>query len=139
MLSVLRIVAGVVYVSSGTMKLFGLPPMPAGAPTITPMSLLWFAGVLDTFGGAAIVLGLFTRPVAFVLAGEMAIAYFQAHFPLSPFPTVNNGIPAILYCFIYLYFTFAGGGGWSLDALIARSRRGLAQNAIIANSGGTLR
>lgn len=122
MLSVLRIVAGVVFVSSGTMKLFGFPPMPAGAPPIEPMSLWWFAGVLDTFGGAAIVLGLFTRPVAFVLAGEMAVAYFQAHFPLSPLPTVNNGIPAVLYCFIYLYFTFAGGGMWSLDALIARSR-----------------
>jgi len=122
MLSVLRIVAGLIYVSSGTMKLFGTPPMPAGVPPIEPLSLFWFAGVLDTFGGALIVLGLFTRPVAFLLAGEMAVAYFKAHFPLSPWPTVNNGIPAVLYCFMYLYFMFAGGGPWSLDALIARSK-----------------
>jgi len=71
-------------------------------------------------GGLAIVFGLLTRPIAFVLSGEMAVAYFQAHFPRSPFPTVNNGVPAVLYCFLFLYFAFAGAGAWSIDALIAR-------------------
>jgi putative oxidoreductase len=74
-------------------------------------------------GGLAIMLGLFTRPVAFVLAGEMAVAYFKVHFPQSPFPTVNNGMAPVLFCFLYLYLTFAGAGVWSLDALLARHKR----------------
>ena len=86
------------------------------------MSQLWIAGVLETFGGTAILLGLFTRPVAFVLSGEMAVAYFQSHFPQSVYPTTNKGIPAILYCFLFLYLVFAGAGAWSLDAVIARSK-----------------
>ena len=77
MLSVLRIVATVVFMSVGTMKLYGFPPPPAMMPPITPMTQLWIAGVLETYGGTAILLGLFTRPVAFVLSGEMAVAYFQ--------------------------------------------------------------
>jgi putative oxidoreductase len=103
---------------------------PAGTPwtssmlSVGLMSQLGIAGILETFGGAAIVLGLFTRPVAFVLAGEMAVAYFQFHFPLSVFPTVNNGVPAVLYCFIFLYLTVAGAGEWSADASIARARGG---------------
>ncbi len=124
MLSVLRIVAAVVFISVGTMKLYGFPPPPAMMPPITPMTQLWIAGVLETFGGAAILLGLFTRPVAFVLSGEMAVAYFQGHFPQSVYPTTNMGIPAILYCFLYLYLVFAGAGAWSLDAMIARSKGG---------------
>ncbi len=94
MLSVVRIVAGVVFVAAGTMKLFGFPPLPPGQPPITPMSQMWIGAILEVVGGTAIVLGPFTRPVAFVLAGEMAVAYLQFHFPQSPFPTVNNGIPA---------------------------------------------
>jgi putative oxidoreductase len=124
MLSVLRIVAATVYISVGSMKLFGFPPPPSAMPPITPMTQLWIAGVLETYGGAAILLGLFTRPVAFVLSGEMAVAYFQSHFPLSIYPTTNMGIPAILYCFLYLYLAFAGAGAWSLDAMIARSKGG---------------
>jgi putative oxidoreductase len=95
MLAVLRIVAGVVYMSFGTMKLVGFPPPPPVMPPITPMSLLWIAGVIEVLGGTAIILGLFTRPVAFVLSGEMAVAYFHSHFPLSVFPTTNMGTPAI--------------------------------------------
>ena len=80
------------------------------------------AGTLETFGGLAILLGLFTRPVAFVLAGEMAWAFFQSHFPRAFWPVTNNGSPAVLYCFIFLYLVFAGAGPWSLDALIVRSK-----------------
>ena len=123
MLAVLRIVAGLVFVSAGTMKLFGYPPGPAPMPPFSLLSQLGLGAVLEVFGGLAIVVGLFTRPVAFVLSGEMAVAYFQFHFPQSFFPTVNNGMPAVLYCFLYLYLSFAGAGAWSVDAAIARSRR----------------
>ena len=81
------------------------------------MSLPWIAGVLELFGGALLALGLFTRPVAFVLAGQMAVAYFLAHAPQSFFPLLNGGDAAILYCFVFLYLVFAGPGAWSLDAL----------------------
>jgi putative oxidoreductase len=124
MLSVLRIVAGAVFISFGTMKLFNFPPMPAGMPPIPLMSQLGLAGTLESIGGLLIIIGLFTRPVSFVLAGEMAVAYFQGHYPKSFWPTTNMGTPAILYCFIFLYFVFAGAGPWSVDAMIARSRGG---------------
>jgi putative oxidoreductase len=78
------------------------------------------AGVFEVFGGALLLLGFFTRPVAFILSGEMAVAYFQAHFPASPWPIINGGIAAVLYAFLWLYFSAAGGGPWSLDALIKR-------------------
>jgi putative oxidoreductase len=123
MLSVLRIVSGVVFITFGTMKLFGLPPLPAGMPPIPFMSEMGLAGTLEFIGGTLFVLGLFTRPVAFVLSGEMAVAYFQGHFPRSFFPSINMGTPAILYCFIFLYFVFAGAGVWSVDAMIARRAR----------------
>jgi putative oxidoreductase len=92
-------------------------------PPVRLVSQMGLAGLLETVGGTCIVLGLLTRPVAFVLTGEMATAYFQAHLPKSFFPTVNGGVMAVLYCFIFLYITFAGAGPWSIDALIARSRR----------------
>lgn len=126
MLSIFRIVAGLMFIAAGTMKLFGYPPPP---PPMTTMPVFpvwsepWIAGVLETIGGTAIVLGLFTRPVAFVLAGEMAVAYFQGHAPQAFFPNTNNGIPAVMFCFLYLYLMFAGAGSWSIDALIARARR----------------
>ena len=123
MLAVLRIVAGAVLMTYGTMKLFNNPPMPTGMPPIALMSTLGLAGALETFGGLAILLGFLTRPVAFILAGEMAVAYFQAHFPRSFFPSVNNGTPAVLYCFIFLYFVAAGAPLWSVDAMIGRSPR----------------
>jgi putative oxidoreductase len=124
MLSVLRIVGGSMFITFGTMKLFDFPPLPAGMPPIPLMSELGLAGTLETFGGILIMIGLFTRPISFVLAGEMAVAYFQGHFPKSFFPTTNMGAPAILYCFIFLYFVFAGGGSWSVDAMLARSNPG---------------
>jgi putative oxidoreductase len=122
MLSILRIVAGLVFVTAGTMKVFGFPPSPQPLPPFSALTQLGIGGLLETVGGLAIVIGLFTRPAAFVLAGEMAVAYFQFHFPLSFFPTVSNGVPAVLYCFLYLYFAFAGAGAWSVDAAIARSQ-----------------
>jgi putative oxidoreductase len=124
MLSILRIVAGSVFITFGTMKLFNFPPLPAGMPPIPLMSQMGLAGTLESFGGLLIILGLFTRPVSFVLAGEMAVAYFQGHYPRSFWPTTNMGTPAILYCFIFLYFVFAGAGPWSVDAMVARSRDG---------------
>lgn len=122
MLSVLRIVSGVVFITFGTMKLFNVPPMPPGMPPLDLMSQVGIAGILETFGGLAFVLGFLTRPVAFILSGEMAVAYFQGHFPQSFWPSINMGTPAILYCFVFLYFVFSGAGVWSIDAMIARSR-----------------
>ena len=122
MLSILRIVAGSVFITFGTMKLFNYPPLPAGMPPIPFVSQMGLAGTLEVVGGVLILIGLLTRPVSFVLAGEMAVAYFQGHFPRSFFPSVNMGTPAILYCFIFLYFVFAGAGPWSVDAMIARSK-----------------
>ena len=124
MLSVLRIVAALVFITFGTMKLFNHPPMPTGMPPIPLVSKLGLAGTLEVVGGSLMLIGLFTRPVAFILSGEMAIAYFQGHFPNSFWPSINMGTPAILYCFIYLYLVFAGAGAWSVDAMIARSRVG---------------
>jgi putative oxidoreductase len=105
------------------MKVFGYPPPPGPMPPFNPLSQMGIGGLLEVFGGLLIVVGLLTRPVAFVLAGEMAVAYFQFHFPQSFFPTVNNGIPAVLYCFLFLYLTAAGAGPWSIDAAIAFQRR----------------
>lgn len=124
MLSILRIAAGLVFFTNGTLKLFKFPPPPAGMPEIELMSQLGIAGLLEVVGGALIILGLFTRPVSFVLAGEMAVAYFQGHYPQSFWPTSNMGTPAILFCFIFLYFVFSGAGSWSVDAMIARSKGG---------------
>jgi putative oxidoreductase len=123
MLSVLRIVAGLIFLSAGTMKMFGYPPPPIGSPPMPPfnlMSEIGLAGILEVFGGLAIVLGVLTRPVAFLLAGEMAVAYFQFHAPQALFPITNGGMPAVLFCFIFLYLMVAGAGSWSIDALISR-------------------
>jgi putative oxidoreductase len=123
MLSILRIVTGLIFLEHGSQKLLGfpapLPPMPSPAP----FTLLWFGGILELFGGIAILLGLFTRPVAFLLSGEMAIAYWMFHAPKSPFPAVNGGDAAILYCFVFLYLSAAGPGPWSLDSALWRKRR----------------
>jgi putative oxidoreductase len=119
-LALFRIVAGLVFISVGTMKMFGVPASPVPIPPFSPVTQLGIAAMLEVIGGTVIVLGLLTRPVAFVLAGEMAVAYFQAHAPVSFWPSVNNGIPAILYCFLFLYLAAAGPGAWSLDRRIAR-------------------
>lgn len=123
MLGAFRIVAGLIFITSGTMKLFGYPanPMP-DMPPIDPLSQAGIGGMLELVGGLAITLGLLTRPVAFVLAGEMAVAYFQFHAPQSFFPTSNGGVPAVLYCFFFLYLMLAGAESWSVDAVLARRR-----------------
>jgi putative oxidoreductase len=112
--SVLRIVTGLLFMEHGTGKLLGFPH---GLPFIDkmPEGLLYFTGTMELVGGALIVLGLFTRPVAFVLAGFMAAAYFMAHFPMSFFPAINMGEPAVLYCFVFLYLAAAGAGPWAID------------------------
>jgi putative oxidoreductase len=122
--SLLRVVTGLLFMQHGVQKLFGLllpPDRPwNGAPEM--FSQFWFAGVLEVFGGALIVLGLLTRPVAFLLSGEMAVAYFQAHFPRSFWPILNGGEPVVLFCFVYLYLFAVGAGPFSLDALLRRRR-----------------
>lgn len=118
-LSVLRIVAAAVFMVHGSQKLFGVPPSEHGSPEL--LSLMGFGGVLEFFGGALLLVGLFTRPVAFVLSGMMAVAYFMAHAPKSFFPALNGGDAAILFCFVFLYLVFAGPGSWSLDAARART------------------
>jgi len=121
LLSILRIVAAFVFMLHGSTKLLGLPApvMPDGG-TAALASLPGIAGTLELVGGALLLLGLFTRPVAFLLAGEMAVAYFKAHAPQGFWPVLNQGEPAVLYCFIWLYISSAGPGPWSLDALLRR-------------------
>jgi putative oxidoreductase len=115
--SVLRIVAAFMFMLAGTMILFAFPAgMPPSGGTAPLLSEIWIGGVLELLGGALILVGLFTRPVAFLLAGEMAVAYFQFHFPHGFWPVLNGGVSAALYCFVWLYFSAAGAGPWSLDA-----------------------
>jgi putative oxidoreductase len=119
--SVLRIVAAFMFILAGTSKLFAFPVgMPPDNSTAEFMTQTWIGGVLEAFGGLLLLLGLFTRPVAFLLAGEMAVAYFQFHAPNSFWPTVNGGVSAVLYCFIWLYLSAAGPGPWSVDAMRRR-------------------
>jgi putative oxidoreductase len=114
--SILRIVAAFLFIAHGTQKLFAFP-VSEPRPVVDLMSQMGLAGVLETFGGALLLLGLFTRPVAFILSGEMAVAYFMSHAPRSFWPVLNGGEPAVLFCFVYLYLAAAGPGPWSLDAL----------------------
>ena len=114
LLSVLRIMTGLLFLEHGTGKLLGFP---AGLPFIDkmPAGLLYFTGTMELVGGLLITIGLFTRPVAFILSGFMAAAYFMAHFPMSFFPAINMGEAALLYSFIFLYLAAAGPGPWSID------------------------
>jgi len=118
----LRVVSGLLFLQAGGMKLLGwfggLPPG-ASAPF---MSQIWIGGVLELVGGTLILLGLFTRPVAFILSGEMAVAYWQFHAPHGAWPVQNHGEPAVLLCFIFLFMAAQGGGDYSLDALLWRKR-----------------
>jgi putative oxidoreductase len=120
-LAALRVVTGYLYLQHGTAKLFHVPHVPA-FDQLRVLSLDGFAGVLEIVGSLLIVLGLFTRPVAFILSGEMAVAYFLVHARLGPFfmPALNQGEEAVLYCFIFLFLAIAGGGSWSIDSLRAR-------------------
>lgn len=121
--SVLRIVAAFLFMQFGTAKLFAFPaPLMPNGGTVPLLSLLGLASVLEAFGGGLVLLGLFTRPVAFVLAGEMAVAYLYGHAPHGFWPVLNQGHPAVLFCFVWLYLSAAGPGPWSLDALRARRR-----------------
>jgi putative oxidoreductase len=124
LLSLLRIVSGFLFMAHGTQKLFGWPTDEPEA-TAPLLSLMGVAGLLEVFGGLLLMLGLFTRPVAFVLAGEMAVAYFMAHAPRGFWPILNRGEVAVLFCFVFLYLAAAGAGPWSLDERRARSRGGL--------------
>ena len=119
LLSVLRFVGGLTFMSHGVAKLLKYPPLPMFAK-VELMSLIGVAGILELVGGALLIVGLCTRPVAFILAGEMAVAYFMSHFPRGFHPLVNGGEAAILFCFIFLYISAAGAGPWSLDAKIKK-------------------
>lgn len=113
MRAVLRIMVGLLFLEHGTQKLLGFPPAPNPGPAL--LSLLGVQGIIELVGGALLVLGFLTRPVALVLAGDMAVAYWMVHAPRSFFPVLNGGDAAILYCFVFLYLAVAGPGAWSLD------------------------
>jgi len=118
----LRVVAGFMFFQAGAMKLFGwFGGMPGGG-TPPPFSQIWIGGVLETCGGILVMLGLFTRPVTFLLSGEMAVAYWQFHAPHGGWPGHNQGVPAVLYCFLFLFMAAYGAGEISLDEMIARRR-----------------
>lgn len=120
----LRAVAGFLFCQSGGLILFGwfggMPGQPSPPPLLSQTGI---GGVLEFFGGIAIMLGLLTRPVSFILSGMMAVAYWQFHQPNGAWPIQNQGMPAVLFCFIFLYLAAQGGGDWSLDALIRNRRR----------------
>lgn len=118
-LAALRIVAGVLFLAHGVIKVFGFP---AGAEPGQQelLSLFGIGGVIELITGLLLILGLFTRPAAFIASGQMAVAYWMFHFPSSPYPAVNGGDAAILYCFIFLYIFTAGPGAWSMDNRTAK-------------------
>jgi putative oxidoreductase len=120
-LSVLRIITGLLIIQHGMGKILGFPVFPAYA-SVQPFSLIGAAGFIELIGGALLILGLLTRPAAFILAGEMAFAYFIAHAGKSFYPLINGGTLAILYCFTFLYLACAGAGPWSVDAATNRDR-----------------
>ena len=119
-LSVLRIITGLMIIEHGMGKIIGFPVFPAYA-SVQPLSLIGAAGFIELIGGALLILGLWTQPVAFILSGEMAFAYFIGHFPKGFHPLINGGTLAALYCFTCLYLASAGGGPWSLDAKMNRA------------------
>ena len=118
-LSILRVVVALLFLEHGMSRLLGFP---SPLPTPHPLTMYWFAGAIEFAGGLLVLIGLFTRPAAFIMSGEMAFAYFLRHAPHEFFPILNRGDAAILYCFIFLYLVFAGAGPWSLDALWRKSR-----------------
>jgi putative oxidoreductase len=122
LLSVLRIMAAFLFIQYGTTKLFAWPgAVMLNGATVQVASLIGVAAVLETFGGLLLLAGLFTRPVAFLLAGEMAAAYFMGHAGRGFWPVLNQGSIAVLFCFVWLYISAAGPGPWSLDALMRRT------------------
>jgi putative oxidoreductase len=119
-LSVLRIVVALLYLQHGLTKFFGFP---GTAPSAMPLFPVILGGLIETIGSILLLVGLWSRPAAFIMSGEMAIAYWYAHFPRNPFPYNNGGNLAILYCFVFLYIFFAGPGPWSIDSMWERARR----------------
>jgi len=119
-LSIARVVAALIFMEHGMQKLLGFPPSQNPGPAL--FSLYGLAGSLEIVGGILLVFGLFTRPVAFILSGEMAFAYWMSHAPRAMYPILNGGDAAILYCFFFLYLAFAGGGAWSLDRMFFGKR-----------------
>jgi putative oxidoreductase len=122
LLSILRIVTGFLFIAHGTQKLLDFPPSDHPM-NLAAWTMPWTAGVLELVGGGLIILGLLTRPVAFILAGEMAVAYFMSHAPNGFWPIANKGELAVVYCFIFLYLAVAGAGAWSLDAIFKKNYR----------------
>ncbi|THD80785.1 MAG: DoxX family protein [Phenylobacterium sp.] len=118
-LSLLRIIAGLLFIEHGLMKLIHFPGPQQGAPDPLP-PLMMAAALIEIVGGGLITLGLFTRAAAFICSGEMAVAYFMVHAKQGFWPGLNQGGEAILYCFLFLYLAFAGGGEWSLDAQLRK-------------------
>ena len=118
-LSIFRIVFGLMFLAHGTSKFLGVPPWPYGP--VNFVTLIWFQGLIELIGGSLLTVGLFTRFVGFILAGDMGVAYFMSHAPKGFFPHANGGTTAVLYCFAFLYFFFAGGGVWSLDRLVRKT------------------
>ena len=121
-LSILRMVVAFLFISAGTMKMFGFPSR--GGPPIgfDPFTQIGLAAIIEVVCGTLVLFGLVTRPAAFIMSGEMAVAYFQSYAPKAFFPVINGGASAALFCWIFFYFSFAGAGPWSLDALIASVR-----------------
>ena len=117
-LSIVRVVSALIFMAHGTQKLLNFPPRANNAPAPDLFSLYGVAGSLEIVGGILLLFGLFTRPVAFILSGEMAFAYWMSHAPRNFFPVLNGGDASILYCFLFLYMAFAGGGAWSLDRML---------------------
>lgn len=117
MLSILRIISGLVFWQHGIQKLLQFP---AARPGPDFLSMIWFAGIIELLLAPLLIVGFLTRPVALILAGEMAFAYFIGHAPRGFYPSVNGGNLAIMYCFVFLYLAFAGGGPWSVDEALRR-------------------
>ncbi len=120
-LSILRIIAGFLILQHGLQKVFGFPAGPQPQPTPPLLSMMGFVGILELVGGILLIIGLFTRPAAFILSGLLAVAYFMAHAPQGFWPVLNKGELAALYSFVFLYLAAAGGGEWSLDRMLRRT------------------
>jgi putative oxidoreductase len=119
--AILRIVAGLLFMMHGTQKFFGTPAPPGGKPAMPLSPLFAVAGTVELVCGLLILLGLLAGWAAFLASGEMAVAYFMQHFPRHPLPIINNGEPAVLFCFIFLYIASVGAGVWSIDSLLRRA------------------
>ncbi len=121
-LGIMRIVASFMFIQAGTMKLFGWPAEMPGGGTVELFTQIGIGALLEFVGGLLMLIGLWVRPVAFVLSGEMAVAYWQFHAPGSFWTSVNGGVPAVLYCFLFLYYSMVGAGRWSVDSWCANRK-----------------